>query len=227
MFTWFNQYRKTILFGFFQTILILIIVAFIFFSLKPVVVTKFYNLPEQLVVVFLKDPLLSSKRIQISIDPYLPFTINKLSFIQYQLILSKDSMNQNNDEYTVLFTSEDSKHIYTTYKIKNVISYLSKKLTQEQVVANSNAFKTAAQEQYPYFELFPYSTSTLKIQYDKPHILTLYLNKLDTDTQTQGLLELSIYLEKNNLSIQTLKDKGVQIEYKELPQNYTGPNISE
>jgi len=227
MFIWLNQHKKTIVLVFLQTFLVLISVAFIFFSLKPIVVTRLRNEPKQLIIDFLKDPLLNSKKIQISIDPYTPFTINKLSFIQYQLILSKDSMNRINDSYNILFTNQDSGKIYTTYKINDVINKYLATLNKEQITANSNTFKTAAQTQYPFFELFPYSTVNLKVQYNKPLTLTLYLKKLDTDTQTRGLLDLSIYLEQNNLSFQTLINKGVQVEYKELPQDYSGPSISE
>jgi mannose/fructose/N-acetylgalactosamine-specific phosphotransferase system component IIB len=102
------------------------------------------------------------------------------------------------------------------------------KWSQQQIMNASTNFKTAAQTQYPNFDLFPYSTSDMKVQYDTPDILTVYIKGVDSlDSQNQALLELSAYLEKSGLSIQNLKDKGVQIDYKELPQDYSVPQVSE
>ncbi|MCX6793776.1 MAG: hypothetical protein NTY06_01590 [Candidatus Gottesmanbacteria bacterium] len=227
MFIWLSRYKKVIVFSLFGIAISLAILEYIFLSLKPVIILQLRDQPTQLVVDFIKSPLLDNKNVQILVDPYAPFTINKLSFIRYQLVMPKESMNRKNNVYAIQFVDGNSNRVYATYTINDVTNKLPPGLSQEQIITKSNAFKTAAQEQYPYFNLFPYGTSDLKVQYDKPHILTVYIRSIDSNAQSQAMLELSAYLENNASSVQLLIDKGVQIEFKELPQDYSGPQVSE
>lgn len=225
MFNWLNKGNKIVMYIIFGLVIAMIIVEYIFVFLRPIFVLRLRTQTTQVIVDYIKFPLLADNTIQITINPQVSFVVNKLSFITYELVLPKDSLNRNNI-YTIQFLNLRTKQIYVTYKI-NDLEKLLPGLSQDQIMTESNNFKTAAQEQYPNFDLFPYSTSDMKAQYDQPHVLIVYTKSIDSNSQTQALLELSTYLEKNDSSIQSLKDKGVQIEFKELPQDYSMPKVQE
>jgi hypothetical protein len=80
-------------------------------------------------------------------------------------------------------------------------------------------FKETNGQQYPYFEFFPYITTSMVVQYDAPYTLNLYLNNSDSESKTAALQKLDEYLNQFGVSVENLKNSKVQLEVKQLTQD--------
>lgn len=196
---------------------VLVLVAGLIFSVVwPVVVTGFHEQPDKVGIAFYKSPLLDDKKVQITLDPFRPFNVYRRSFFSYEVLIKKGNINKDETGYVLRFVNGASGRTYATYKIPEVVK---SQFTAEQATQAAQQIKEAAKEQYPYFELFPYVTKNMRVKYEDPYTLTFYLIDFRPEIQKQALSEIDEYLKKFNVSIQTLKDKGVQTKFTVLPDS--------
>lgn len=188
----------------------------VFLVIRPIVVIRFREQPEEIGITFYKSPFLDDKKVQVILDPFRPFNVYRRSFFSYEVLIKKRNINKDEAGCVLRFVNGASGRSYATYKIPEVVE---SQFTAEQATQAAQQIKEAAKEQYPYFELFPYVTKNMRVKYEEPYTLTFYLTDSRPEIQKQALSEIDEYLKKFNVSIQTLKDKGVQTKFTVLPDS--------
>lgn len=190
-------------------VLIIGVVLGMFLVVHPIVVVRFREQSEQLKVTFYKSPLLENNKIQIIFDPFRPYSVQKRSFLIYEVVVEKKYLKK--ADYTLRFVNGASGRVYTIYKIPFVLS--QPEYSAQEATQAAQRIKDLAKEQYPYFDLFPYTSKNMKVAYEKPLLLTIYLSDFSSEGQRQALIEIDQYLKNFEVSIQVLKEKGVQTKF--------------
>jgi len=208
--------RKIFIGCIFGVAIVGLITGCVFLVIRPIVVIRFHEQPKEIGVTFYKSPLLDDKKVQITLDPFRPFNVYRHSFFSYEVLIKKGNINKDETGCVLRFVNGASGRTYATYKIPKVVE---SQFTAEQATQAAQQIKEAAKEQYPYFELFPYVTKNMRVKYEEPYTLTFYLTDFRPEIQKQSLSEIDEYLKKFNVSIQTLKDKGVQTKFTVLPDS--------
>lgn len=222
--TWLARHRKIFIGSALGAVIAGLAMAVIFLLIRPIIVIGFREEPKEIGVTFYKSPFLDDKKVQITLDPFRSFNVYRRSFFLYEVLIKKGSIKKDETSCLLRFVNGASGRTYATYEIPEGVG---SQFTAEQATQAAQRIKDAAKEQYPYFELFPYISKTIKAQYEKSLVLTIFTQGQGGDIEEKARVEIEKYLSQFNLSLEKLKEKGVVIEFKEIREANQFPLFNE
>lgn len=204
------------------------IIIFTLLLFAAIITTRiiFFKIKQNLLVF--KNPLFDNSKVQITTNPYIYFTIEKYSNILYSLTFSQNSATNTIEKYEVLARDSESGKIYARYTLTPSSKTSEQPVKKEtEIKSYVEQVKNLTDKQFPYFNLFPYISKTIKAQYEKPLVLTVLTQGQDSSIEEKARIEIEKYLSQFNLSLENLKEKGVIIQFREVRETNQSPLFSE
>jgi len=188
---------------------------------------NFFSFQKQNLFVF-KNSLFDNSKVQITTNPYVYFTIEKHSNILYRLTFSQDSTTNTLEKYEVLARDSESGKIYARYTLTPSSKTSEQPAKKEtEIKSYVEQVKNLTDKQFPYFNLFPYISKTIKAQYEKPLVLTIFTQGQDSSIEEKARIEIEKYLSQFNLNLEKLKEKGVIVQFREIRETDQSPLFNE